>query len=81
MNRLLLKDIQNNFAEVVANLLPGEVVQIVSGNQVVARLMGERKPLSGKTELVARQPGSATGTLKIVANDDEHLQDSTDYMP
>ncbi|MEL7351685.1 MAG: hypothetical protein AAF171_26975 [Cyanobacteria bacterium P01_A01_bin.116] len=49
MNRLLLKDIQNNFAEIVANLLPGEGVQIVSGDQIVARLTGERKTLHSDT--------------------------------
>lgn len=80
MNRLLLKDIQNNFAEVVANLLPGEVVQIVSGDQIVARLMGERQTLTGETLPAARQPGSAIGTLKIISDDDEHLQDFADYM-
>ncbi|MEO1392408.1 MAG: antitoxin of toxin-antitoxin stability system [Cyanobacteria bacterium J06634_5] len=80
MNRLLLKDIQNNFAEVVANLRPGEMVQIVSGDQIVARLMGERQTLPVETLPATRQPGSAIGTLKIISEDDKHLQDFADYM-
>ena len=78
MNRLLLQDIQSNFAEVVTNLLPGEVVQIISGDQIIAQIVGERKPLNKKT---TRQPGSAIGTLEIISDDDEHLQDFADYMP
>lgn len=81
MDRLLLKDIQNNFAEIVANLLPGEVVQIVSGDQIVARLTGERKLLHSDTLRPARQPGSAIRTLKIISDDEEHLHDFADYMP
>jgi len=81
MNRLLLKDIQNNFAEVVANLRPGEVVQIVSGDQIVARLMGARQTLPSETVPAARQPGSAIETIKIISDDEEHLHDFADYMP
>jgi antitoxin (DNA-binding transcriptional repressor) of toxin-antitoxin stability system len=86
MKRVMLKDIQNNFAGVVANLHPGEVVQIVSGDKVVARLIGEsetlnHEPLPTKPLRTARQPGSAIGTLTILADDNEHLQDFVDYMP
>ena len=81
MNRLMLKDIPDNLAALIANLLPGEVVQIVSNNQVVARLTREQEPLCSKTLPTVRQPGSAVGTLKIIADDDEHLQDFTNYMP
>lgn len=40
MNRLRLQDIPSNFAEIVANLLPGEVVQIISGDQIIAQIVG-----------------------------------------
>ncbi len=76
MNRLLLEDLQKNLAEVIANLHPGEVVQIISANKIVAHLTGEQN-IPHRT----RQPGSAIGTLKIVADDEEHLQDFRDYMP
>ncbi len=75
MNRLLLEDVQRNLAEVIANLHPGEVVQIISEDKVVAHLTGEED-----IPRITRQPGSAIGTLKILADDDEHLEDFRDYM-
>lgn len=81
MNSLMLEDIKNDFAEVIVNLRPGEVVQIVSGNKVIAHLTGAYKTLSYKTLGTMRQPGSAIGTLKIIVDDDKHLQDFIDYMP
>ena len=56
MNRLLLEDVQRNLAEVIANLHPGEVVQIISEDKVVAHLTGEQD-IPRRT----RQPGSAIG--------------------
>jgi antitoxin (DNA-binding transcriptional repressor) of toxin-antitoxin stability system len=86
MKRLMLKDIQNDFAGVVANLHPGEVVQIILGDKVVARLIGESERVNNEAFSPqplpkSRQPGSAIGTLTILADDDEHLQDFADYMP
>jgi antitoxin (DNA-binding transcriptional repressor) of toxin-antitoxin stability system len=75
----MLKDIPNNLAALIANLHPGEVIQIVSGNQIVARLTGEQEP-SPSGSPAMRQPGSVIGTLKIIADDDEYLQDFADYM-
>ncbi|MGB3299096.1 MAG: antitoxin of toxin-antitoxin stability system [Phormidesmis sp.] len=80
MHRLMLEDIQDNFAELIVNLCPGEVVQIVSGDKVVARLTGARETLDNKTLRTARHPGSAIGTLKIIEDGDEHLQDFISYM-
>jgi antitoxin (DNA-binding transcriptional repressor) of toxin-antitoxin stability system len=75
MNRLTVQDAQTRFPELIANLQPGEIVQIMEGEKIVARLVaeveGSRKP---------RKPGSAVGTLKILADDDEHLQAFEDYM-
>lgn len=80
----MLKDIQNNFAEAIANLHPGEVVQIVSGDKVVVRLIGEseilnHESLPTKPSRTARQPGSTIGTLTIIDDDDENLQDFKAY--
>jgi antitoxin (DNA-binding transcriptional repressor) of toxin-antitoxin stability system len=75
MNRLTVQDVQTHFPELIANLQPGEMIQIMEGEKIVARLVAEevsRKP---------RQPGSAVGTLTIFADDDQHLQDFEDYMP
>ncbi len=80
MNSLMLEDIQNNFADVIVSLNPGEVVQIVSEGKVVAHLTGTQEPLSTPKKRTERQPGSAIGTLNILEDDNEHLQDFTDYM-
>jgi antitoxin (DNA-binding transcriptional repressor) of toxin-antitoxin stability system len=76
MNRLTVQDAQIRFSELIANLQPGEIIQIIEGEKIVAHLVAElevsRKP---------RQPGSAVGMLTIFADDDEHLQDFEDYMP
>jgi hypothetical protein len=34
-----------------------------------------------KAEPKRRRPGSAVGILTVVQDDDEHLQDSAEYMP
>lgn len=81
MTQLLLEDISGSFAEVLANLHPGEIVQVVSAGKVVARLIKELSPLPIEFSQTARQPGSAIGTLKIISDDDEYLQDFADYMP
>jgi len=57
MNRLRLRDVQNNFAEVVAKLLPGAVVQIALGDQIVALLTGAQMPIGdSKIDKKSRHP-------------------------
>ena len=76
MTRITLAEAQLRLPELIANLQPGEEVQIFEGDRTVARLIGElqapRKP---------RQPGSAIGTLTIVSEDETHLEYFQDYMP
>lgn len=43
------------------------------------KLVGEHDSQSAKKKI--RTPGSAIGKLKILVEDDEHLQDFQDYMP
>ena len=81
MTQLLLEDVSKNFAEVIANLHPGEVVQVMSAGRVVAHLIGEQTPSWNDAPRKLRQPGSAIGTLDIISDDDEHLRDFSDYMP
>ena len=38
-------------------------------------------PEQGDTISKRRQPGSAKGILKILSDDDEHLDDFKEYMP
>ncbi len=76
MNRISLGDAQARLPELIAGLQPGEEVQITQGDRPVARLVGERRRTRRP-----RKPGSAVGTLVIVGDDDEHLEDFKDYMP
>jgi antitoxin (DNA-binding transcriptional repressor) of toxin-antitoxin stability system len=75
MAHITLEEAQQCLPELIAGLQPGEEVQIFVENRVVAKLVAaalDRKP---------RQPGSAVGTIVILAEDDVHLEDFSDYMP
>jgi antitoxin (DNA-binding transcriptional repressor) of toxin-antitoxin stability system len=76
MQSVTLEDAQTHLLELIARLQPGEEVQITSGQQIVARIIGSSPAIRQP-----RQPGSAIGTLTILADDEEHLQDFKDYMP
>ena len=71
-----LEEAQAHLAELVAKLVPGEEVVITQDEQPVAKLIGQRS--AGRQP---RQPGSAKGTLIVLAEDEEHLEDFKDYMP
>jgi antitoxin (DNA-binding transcriptional repressor) of toxin-antitoxin stability system len=76
MTQVTLEEAQSRLPELIAKLHPGEELQITKDDRPIARLVAEparrRKP---------RQPGSAVGSLVIVADDEEHLRDFKDYMP
>jgi antitoxin (DNA-binding transcriptional repressor) of toxin-antitoxin stability system len=76
MHSVTLEDAQTHLSELIAQLQPGEEVQIISGQQIVARIIGATQVIRQP-----RQPGSAIGTLTIVADDEDHLQDFKDYLP
>lgn len=76
MSQVTLKEAQLHLPELIANLQPGEVMQILADGRPVARLILEpRKPRQ------PRKPGSAIGSLTILAEDDAHLEAFNDYMP
>lgn len=75
INRVTVQEVQQNLLDLLASLHPGEGVEIVLGNQVIGRLVAD-----GGTVGTPRQPGSAIGTLKILVEDNEHLQDFSQYM-
>ena len=76
MTQITLIEAQLHLCELIAQLQPGEEVQICQDDRPIARLTIEprktRKP---------RQPGSAIGTFTIVADDDDHLEALSEYMP
>jgi len=75
MESITIEQAQASLAAVIARLTPGEEVVIVQQDRPVARLMAEPTP-RGK----GRRPGSAIGTLRVVADDDAHLDDFREYM-
>ena len=71
-----LKDAEGNLRKLIATLAVGDEIVLTDGNEVVARILGERaaaKPRPG--------PGLCQGMISIVAEDDEHLRDFAEYMP
>jgi antitoxin (DNA-binding transcriptional repressor) of toxin-antitoxin stability system len=70
-----LEEAQATLADLIDKLGPGEEVVITKGAQPVAEL---RSLTTGKP-----QPrfGSCKGMLTIVTDDEEHLEDFTEYMP
>ncbi len=76
MTQISLTEAQLHLSDLIARLQPGDEVQICQDDRPIARLTIEprktRKP---------RQPGSAIGTFTIVAEDDNHLEAFSAYMP
>lgn len=76
MIRIPLTEAQLRLSELIASLQPGEEVQIFVGNRTIARLIAEIQP-----PRKPRQPGSAIGTITILSEDEDHLEDFCNYMP
>jgi antitoxin (DNA-binding transcriptional repressor) of toxin-antitoxin stability system len=76
MTSITIAEAQKNLPEIIASLHPGEELQIIQNNTPIARLI-----LEPKSQRQPRQPGSAIGTLIVLADDNDHLQDFAAYMP
>lgn len=70
MSTITLQEAQAKLPHIIAQMKPGESIQIVDHEQAIARLTIDHKPLRKK-----RQPGTAKGQLIVVSEDDEHLKD------
>jgi prevent-host-death family protein len=76
MSIITLEEAQAQLSTLISNLKPGEEIQITKNNQPVARLVGESNAVRQP-----RKPGSAIGKIKIISEDNEHLEDFKEYMP
>ena len=76
MPTITIEEAQAKLPDLISHLKPGEEIQIIQNNQPVARLI--RQPASLP---IPRTPGSAIGKIKIISEDDEHLEDFKEYMP
>jgi antitoxin (DNA-binding transcriptional repressor) of toxin-antitoxin stability system len=71
-----IEDAQAKLPDIIHGLTTGEEVVVTERGQVVARIVGEHRPLTQRPG-----PGLCKGMLTIVADDDEHLKDFAEYMP
>jgi antitoxin (DNA-binding transcriptional repressor) of toxin-antitoxin stability system len=76
MIQITLTEAQLHLCELIAQLQPGESLQICQDDRPIARLI-----LEPQTTRKPRQPGSAIGTFTIVSEDNDHLEAFSDYMP
>jgi antitoxin (DNA-binding transcriptional repressor) of toxin-antitoxin stability system len=97
MHSVTLEEAQSHLSELITHLQPGETVEIISGQTIVARIVAPSSPaasspaasqeISGdpcgicEAARPPRQPGSAIGTLTILSDDEAHLEHFQDYMP
>ena len=75
MTTITLKDAQSQLPDLIARLRPNESVAILQDGEPVAYLS---PPTPHRR---APKFGSCRDLLTMVADDDEHLADFTDYMP
>ena len=76
MVTVTVEEAQGDLVGLISRLKPGEELLITKQDKPIARLTAEppqkRKP---------RRPGSAIGKLRIIDDDDEHLEGFEEYMP
>ncbi|MBP87785.1 MAG: hypothetical protein CMJ64_13860 [Planctomycetaceae bacterium] len=75
MTTIPIGDASSQLNELVDQLAPGEEIELTRGDDTVARLV--KNGIRTQT----RQFGLGKGKLTIVADDDEHLEHSQDYVP
>ena len=75
MTTVTIPEAQAHHPEIVENLKPGEEVILTSNQQPIAKLIS--------ISTAGSQPdyGSSRGKLIIVAEDEEHVKDFSEYLP
>ena len=76
MTTVSIQEAEGHLSKLIHQLKPGDEVVITENNQPVARLIAQASPTRKP-----RQRESAKGKLVIHAEDNEHLEDFTEYMP
>ena len=75
MQTLTLEEAQSHLGEIIDKLIPGEEVVLTRGDKPVARIV------AGPGEKPRPVPGRGKGMLTVISEDDDHLQDFSEYMP
>jgi antitoxin (DNA-binding transcriptional repressor) of toxin-antitoxin stability system len=70
-----LEEAQANLRSLIHQLAPGEELVITENQQPVAKLVSELVK-----KMQPRKAGNCVGMMRIVADDDEHLEDFEEYM-
>jgi antitoxin (DNA-binding transcriptional repressor) of toxin-antitoxin stability system len=76
MKTVTILEAREKLPDLIHKLTLGEELVITENNQPVAKLIGE-KPLPYQRP----QPGLCKGMITIVADDEEHLRDFSEYIP
>jgi len=71
MNRISLEKAQEDLADLIEQLVPGEGIEITQGNQTLAKLIREKPQ---------RQFGLGQGKLLVIQDDDSPLDDFQEYL-
>jgi antitoxin (DNA-binding transcriptional repressor) of toxin-antitoxin stability system len=72
---LAVEDIKVTLPELLDSLTPGDEVILTRNQQPVAKLVSEApKPRQ------PRKAGNCIGMIRIVADDDDHLEEFEEYM-
>ena len=72
---LTLKEAQARLPDLIHNMSPGDEVSITEQNRTVAKL------IISAVEAPRPLAGRGRGTLIVLAEDDEHLEDFQEYLP
>jgi antitoxin (DNA-binding transcriptional repressor) of toxin-antitoxin stability system len=72
---MAVEDIKLTLPELLDSLTPGDEVILTRNQQPVAKLVSEAPRLRRP-----RTAGNCIGMIRIVADDDEHLEDFEEYM-
>ena len=72
---LTLKEAQARLPDLIHSMSPGEEIAITEQDRTVAKLV------IAEIETPRPIPGRGRGTLVILSEDDEHLDDFQEYLP
>lgn len=76
MQSISIEEAQVRLPSLIETMKPGEELVITRAEEPVARLTTSEYSVTKP-----RRPGSAIGKLRIVTEDDDHLEDFGEYMP
>lgn len=76
MPTVTLEEAQANLPEIIHHLEAGQDVVVTEGDQIVARIVAEQRPIHRRPG-----PGLCKGMITIVSDDEDHLAAFEEYMP